>query len=287
MNTLRAKKTAADKNGFVPVELLAILVLLILLTGIILPAATNLKHRSTSLRCINNHRQIVQAWTLYAQENNGQCANNFTIPETERAIVTATFDNWTNTVMTWSANNQAQDRSVTNEIWAATGTLQPYTDGDILIYKCPADNFLAPVQRARGYTRRLRTTSMNAFLGRLTTQPGIPDRNPLFPAYRQWLKVRSIPQPARTFVTIDEHPDSMNDGVFINDPNGSTWADMPASLHAGAGTLSFVDGHTESHPWLSSRTKIPVVFVYSGGRPLDAAGRRDFAWVRDRTGLVR
>ena len=114
MNTLRAQKTAAGKKGFVAVELLAVLALLILLTGIILPAASNLKHRSTSLRCINNHRQIVHAWNLYAQENNGQCANNFIIPETERAIVTATFDNWAKNVMVCRQSDSGAQRHQRN-----------------------------------------------------------------------------------------------------------------------------------------------------------------------------
>ena len=129
---------------------------------------------------------------------------------------------------------------------------------------------------------------MNAFLGRLTTDPqSNPERNWLDTSYRQWLKVRSIPQPARTFVTLDEHPDTVNDGLFITSSGSNSWGDIPGSLHAGAGTLSFADGHTEAHPWLSTRTKVPVAFFYNGGRGLDAAGRKDFAWLRDRTGLVR
>jgi len=64
-----------------------------------------------------------------------------------------------------------------------------------------------------------------------------------------------------TWVTVDEHPRSINDGFFCVDmnfyPNLATaqLPDAPASYHNGACGFSFADGHAEIHSWKDSRTK--------------------------------
>jgi hypothetical protein len=37
-----------------------------------------------------------------------------------------------------------------------------------------------------------------------------------------------------TWVTVDEHPDTINDGFFIVDINASQWGDGVASYHRGS-----------------------------------------------------
>src|SRR5947208_2643236 len=70
------------------------------------------------------------------------------------------------------------------------------------------------------------------------------------------------PGPAMTFVFIDEHEDSIDDGWFAVDMRergaATIIANYPASYHNGAGGLSFADGHAEIHKWLDPRTKIKV-----------------------------
>jgi|SRR5687767_6909434 len=274
--------------AFVAVEFIAIVAVLVLLAGIILPAMGRFKSASLSARCVNNHKQVVHAWLLYAHDYSGKCANNFTIPDTQNTMINGTLQSWANNIMTWEAGGAISDRSVTNEAWAR-GIMHPYTSGDIEIYRCPADRYLSPVQRARGYEKRLRTIAMNCLIGRLDTSPtSASGRSWAFGgAYRQWLSVRSIPNPATTFLTLDEHPDSVNDGLFINDPAASLWGDIPGALHDNATTFSFTDGHAELRRWRGTSTRIPVRFMYTTPRPFDANGRKDFTWYRERMGLVR
>ena len=40
--------------------------------------------------------------------------------------------------------------------------------------------------------------------------------NTIYPTYRQFLKAGNIPNPSGLFVTLDEHPDSINDGFLTN-----------------------------------------------------------------------
>jgi prepilin-type processing-associated H-X9-DG protein len=71
-------------------------------------------------------------------------------------------------------------------------------------------------------------------------------------------------RPTDTFVFIEEHPNSINDGAFAwqmydaASPNNPTIVDFPASYHNGSCGLSFSDGHAEIHKWIGSTIKLPV-----------------------------
>src|SRR5262249_55207076 len=114
------------------------------------------------------------------------------------------------------------------------------------------------------------------------------------PLYRQFLKQSDVPQPVNTWVTVDEHPDSINDGFFIvssdSSLNASKWGDLPASYHNGACGFSFADGHAEIHKWKSATSIYPGVhyddslsFLIS----FDKLGVVDWQWYRDHTGYTR
>ena len=104
------------------------------------------------------------------------------------------------------------------------GLLNVYLSGNGGVYKCPADIYLAPLQRALGWKARARSISMNAFFGPYSRSPHDPgtywgaNQKQFFQAYRQWLKLAEVSRPAGYWVTIDEHPDSINDGYFLNNP---------------------------------------------------------------------
>jgi len=110
--------------------------------------------------------------------------------------------------------------------------------------------------------------------------------NSFFPQYRQFMKLSDVPKPAMTWVTLDEHADSINDGYFIVPMNATQWGDIPASYHDGACLFSFADGHSELHRWTSATSIYPIrYFLFSLGS-FDAGGRKDFAWYKSRTGYL-
>jgi hypothetical protein len=186
--------------------------------------------------------------------------------------------------MDWSANPIN-----TNLTLIKQSLLSPYLSGSINVYKCPADVYLSNQQRALSWTGRTRSLAMNAFFGPYSTNPSDnwgSGKNQFFAGYRQWLKLSLISKPANYWVFIDEHPDSINDGYFLNNQGGipGTWGDTPASYHCGSCGISFADGHSELHKWRSAATKIPVTFNYATPA-LDAAGREDYRWLMDRTAV--
>ena len=283
MNNIRIK-------GFTLIELLVVIAIIAILAGLLLPALAKAKAKGQEIACLNNTRQLMQSWHLYATDFNDRVCNNFGVHETIKAIDSGRFDNWVNNVMIWGAGGGVADRSVTNRLWVKNGILAKYTAAAVGIYQCPSDLYLSPSQKQRGYTRRLRSNVMNAFFGRFDTSmrsdPTIYGRNAILTQFRQFNKVSDVPTPAQIWVTLDEHPDSINDGYFINGPSRNRWGDTPASHHNGACTFSFADGHSESHKWLSKSSKPPV--KYSWGPPnFDAKGKQDFQWWMEHTGFVR
>jgi len=208
-----------------------------------------------------------------------------------------TYNSWVNNYMTWATTDPPGNR-----VDALEGITQApfykYASG-VAIYKCPADNYVSPAQRAAGISARPRSYSMNMFFG--VNNPGLPNStaNGAFPTFRQFLKASSIPNPSQLFVILDEHPDSINDGFLQTDPHTdisqwspATWNDLPATYHAGACGFAFADGHSEIHKFKSSVcTILPVLYApFQGNRTVpfsqdSPAGANDALWVANRTSV--
>ena len=292
-------RTTSRTSGFTLIELLVVIAIIAILASLLLPALAKAKTKAQGILCMSNNKQLMLAWRLYGGDFDDACANNFTIPGTEQAITSGRFNNWVNNVMWWTASGSVQDQSITNEAWVKNGILSRYTAGAVGVYKCPADNFLSDLQKSKGWPRRLRSNAMNAIMG-LSDNSGGSAGGVSWGwggKYRQWLKIGHIPNPAMTWVTLDEHPDSINDGFFIvpTDPIPIQWGDGPASYHNGACGFSFADGHAEIKKWLSPATReIPITRRPNGFSPIRFPAphpnplnlNADYKWYYDRTGYV-
>ena len=285
---IRAAKTYQTHAAaaFTLIELLVVIAIIAILAAMLLPALAKAKCKAHAVMCMSNGRQLMYGWIQYAHDNDDRIVNNFGQAETDAEIAARTWRNWVNNNMYWTTASQ-----ITNREGMVLAPFNKYVSGNVAIYKCPADDFLSPLQRLQGWTARPRTYSMNSYFGPYnpTWKNGA---NNFFPDYRQFLKLSTVPNPANFYVTLDEHPDSINDGFFLNDANLATftrWGDLPASFHCGAAGFSFADGHSEIHKWRSWVTKLPV--RYSGGfqqfpfssDPLN--GKADAEWITSRSSV--
>lgn len=262
--------SARAKRGFTLIELLVVIAIIAILAGIMLPALAKAKAKGQGVFCMNNNKQLMLGWMVYASDNQDRCVNNYGIQETW-----TNRNSWVNNVMTWDLSEDN-----TNITYITGAKLAAYVGKTKQVYKCPADNYLSTMQRGAGWTGRTRSISMNGFVGDAGSLS--PDGiNLLSTGFKQFMKTTDFPAPSQIFVTLDEHPDSINDALFWNPPDGtSDWSDLPASYHNGAGGFSFADGHAEIHRWVVPATKGLGVKLqgWFGGLPLNGQ-TADYNWV--------
>jgi prepilin-type N-terminal cleavage/methylation domain-containing protein/prepilin-type processing-associated H-X9-DG protein len=278
-------------SGFTLIELLVVIAIIAILAALLLPALSKAKAKGQGIVCLSNTKQLALAWLGYTGDYSEKVANNYGVAETIAAINNKAFDNWVNNVMSWDAGASVDLISITNTAWVVNGVLGPYTAGAVGVYKCPADNFLSPRQASAGFIRRNRSLSMNSMFGRFSTDASTdPTAHGVHwgdsVQYRQFLKTTQVPRPSGTWLTIDEHPDTINDGYFSNSPTDTSWNDIPASYHNGACGFSFADGHSEVKKWKSATSIYNVQFRDPGNKVFDAAGKADYAWYLQRTGFI-
>jgi prepilin-type processing-associated H-X9-DG protein/prepilin-type N-terminal cleavage/methylation domain-containing protein len=264
--------------AFTLVELLVVIAIIAILATLLLPALGSAKAKGKATTCLNNQRQLMLACLLYVEDNDDRFPYNLGDDETKELARQKRYLNWVSNVMSWEL-----DSDNTNTFLLTQGGIGPYCGGAPSIYRCPSDFVLSDIQQQAGWTARVRSISMNAMVGDAGefTAGGTNSNNP---EYRQYFKAAQVPDPSRIFVFIEEHPDSIYDGYFLNKPDTLEWMDLPASYHGGAANLSFCDGHVEVRKWLFGSTKPPAkpdaAMLPS---KVDPSERADFDWLMDKT----
>ena len=80
------------------------------------------------------------------------------------------------------------------------------------------------------------------------------------------------------FAFIDEHPDSIDDGVFAVYARNARmeWKDLPADRHMRGCNLSFLDGHVQHWHWKASK-----IFRGYDQRPSNALDKEDLMKLKE------
>jgi prepilin-type N-terminal cleavage/methylation domain-containing protein/prepilin-type processing-associated H-X9-DG protein len=257
--------SSTSRAAFTLIELLVVITIIAILAGLLLPVLGKSKTKAEGIACNNNIRQLSLAWNLYADDNDTLLVNNYGKPQT-----LSTRNSWANNVEDWLNSDDN-----TNLTYVTDTLFSPYDNRSAKIFKCPSDRAAA----LNG--QRIRSMSMNAMVG----DPGNLT-NQFNPLDVQFFKMADIPDPSGIFVFLDEHPDTINDGFFVNRLEDEKWGNLPASYHNGAVNLAFADGHFEAHRWqVADTVRAPVQGAVGGIIP--ATPTTDFDWLKQRTSVKK
>ena len=139
-------------------------------------------------------------------------------------------------------------------------------DRSMELYRCPADK--SWVRAADGGVLRMKRTrsySMNNNPGGFDSKP------PLGPL--AVYKAPAMPNPAKLFVFLDEHEETVDDACFTAAPAPVTnWENIPADRHGRGCNFSFADGHVEYWRWQNRKRSAQALS--------DAANEAELADVR-------
>lgn len=274
MKTHFHSSPAQKPKAFSRVELLVTLAIVITLIVIQLPLLGSTKSSSQATVCADNLRRLIQAWTMYADDNRGQLVpnNGNLAPGDDRQT-------WVNGWLdfTSSLDNINTKYLVGSEQDSRYGLLGPYLKRDATVFRCPAD-----LSRVRIFGRlfnRVRSYSMNNWMGGTAFNQET--------GFKVYDKLEDItrPNPSKAMVMVEEREDSLNDGVFSVDMSLlNIWGDYPASRHEGGINLSYADGHVGFRPWQEQIIASPVFTIPPPNSVLpgeSSEGERDLKFLRE------
>lgn len=276
----RPRPTPRKLSGFTLIELLVVIAIIAILAGLLLPVLSKAKIRAQAIQCMNNTRQLLLAWKMYAEDNNDKFPFAYATAGNSAPYV------WVPGILD-DLNPAAPDN------WNATTTIQksiiwPYCGKSTAIWHCPADTSYG-INSSSQRVPRVRSVSMSNWIGGNGDSPdnqykggwGLNAPNSVVATKMNML---TQPGPSMTFVLLDERQDSINDAYFVTEMNGypnratDIIVDYPASYHNKAAGFAFADGHSEIHAWKDGRTCPPI----TPNLPLNVASPNnpDVDWMR-------
>jgi prepilin-type N-terminal cleavage/methylation domain-containing protein/prepilin-type processing-associated H-X9-DG protein len=246
-----------DRRAFTLIELLVVIAIIAILASLLLPALSKSKTKAQGIMCVNNEKQLLYCWSMYATDYNDQLVLNGT------GAQQGWVGGWLPTPT--EATNY-------NLLKPPYGKLYPYNQS-VGIYRCPADTSMAKI--GRNSYPRTRSISMNGNMNGDSWYTLTIEKT-----WWTFRKMSQIQMPTKMFVFIDEREETVDDGYFlVGLDDNKTWGNLPAISHNGAGGLGFADGHAEIKKWRDPQTL------------LKGAGTRvapnDVPWIQERTSVKK
>jgi type II secretory pathway pseudopilin PulG len=271
------------------IELLVVIAIIAILAALLLPALSRAKLKAQGVMCMNNSKQLMLGWRMYADDNQDLLLFGYGSTPTDMPYVWCGNASGNYALDFYSPNQQGNWD--TNDT-IRTSPMYPYCGKSDGIWHCPADQSYGIFQGQ--HVARPRSMSMSNWVGGNGDSPqdgykGDWSLNATGSTVARKLSdiTAHQPGPAMTFVILDERPESINDGYFVVQMNGYNPAqlgpaelvDYPGIAHNRACGLGFADGHSEIHRWVDAVINAPLPPVTT---ICPANSARDIRWLQDR-----
>jgi len=230
--------TPRESRGFTLIELLVVIAIIGILAAMLLPALASSKLKATKAVCVSNHRQLALAFTMYANEYNGNLLY-YTAPGLWNGggfwgLDTPAPGSWGGNVATALADVQAHLK--TNNV------LFQYAPS-VGVYHCPGD--------VRFNERIGSGASVDWAYDSYAITENVESSGTYY--NDSFSKQAQITRPSDC-MTMAEQADTrgFNVGTFaleVTAPATIHYTDVFSLYHGQVDTFSFADGHAEGHKW--------------------------------------
>src|SRR5207247_10088632 len=142
-----ALKNPNRRVGFTLIELLVVIAIIAILAAMLLPALTKARGRAEAISCMSNTRQLMLGCLMFSTANDDKLMPN------------GVGGKWVDGGMDWFTT---PDNTNTLKLIDSQQSIIANYVKSTGVWKCPADRYESPAQKAAGMKPRVRSISMNA-----------------------------------------------------------------------------------------------------------------------------
>jgi len=118
---------AKTKRAFTLIELLVVIAIIAILAALLLPALGKAKQTAHGIACMNNNRQLMLAWNLFATDNEGR------IPYASAYYQEPTVR------FSWAVGTVNNPTFNAEQNYISKGVIYKYVGNSDDVFRCPAD----------------------------------------------------------------------------------------------------------------------------------------------------